>query len=298
MSSSDDDGRVSHLNNKKIIARCSITFRARLQDCKRVRFRTPLVDQVHYPAPTPAESPTVVPDGLQRLFFRSFECDDPSYDDVQSVILPSDAKPLTFLVYGNQMELQVKDQEVTLKLAKRVCNIQQLKERQNLVRRIRRLDEAIGQTLQQLTKLREAWRLRGNVPDSFEKQEYDKLQQIVSAYNLNFVRDCTTLHQIWVLDPETGTEYHSWTIPVEDDSICAIFLPDLRLAEEGRYIEARFWFGCASMPTALNMPAADVTVIPDCTAPYRPFNVPAVWCDETKCVVPQFDNPSVCVVDR
>ena len=266
------------------------------QGFKRVRFKSPLADRFEYKALTPTSSDEIPtkPDGLRRLFFRAFEGDEPSnHHALRSIILPTDSQAITILVYGNQMELRVMDQEVTLKLSKRVCNVQQLNERQNLVRRIRRLDEAIDQTLRQLSAVREAWRLRGNIPDSFERHEYDQLQQTLAMYNAQFVSDCTTLHQIWALDPETGIEYHSWTLTPDDDSIAAIFLPDLRPGEEDRYIEARFWFGCASMPTTVNMPAADVTVVPDCIAPYRPFDVPAMWCDQTKCALPKWEPVSV-----
>jgi hypothetical protein len=101
-------------------------------------------------------------------------------------------------------------------------------------------------------------------------------------YTTNFTMECARLHHIWSLDPEFGNEHHDWTVPLNDDGLSAIFLPDLRPGEEGKKIEVRFCFGCVAVPPTLKALEAVITVVPECCEPYRPFNVPPVWVDPTK----------------
>lgn len=163
-----------------------------------------------------------------------------------------------------------------------MCSLVQIQERQKLVQRIRRLDEAVGQVLETLTTLRNAWRLRDTVPDCFEASQYDVLQKRLAMYTTNFTMECARLHHIWSLDPEFGNEHHDWTVPLNDDGLSAIFLPDLRPGEEGKKIEVRFCFGCVAVPPTLKALEAVITVVPECCELYRPFNVPPVWVDPTK----------------
>ena len=209
------------------------------------------------------------------LFFTAFDSDDQ--------VLPSDGRPLqsvvmhgqmpiTFSAYGNDLELLATERgDVTLTLTKRVCNVEQMKARQSLVRSVRRAREVIDQGQEQLMKIRQQ-------PRSFD--ECAALEKNLAAQHQSFVKDCTTLKQIWPLEPETANERQSWTLHKDDEGVTAIFLPDLRPGQRGRYIETRFWFGSASTLLTINMPAADVKIVPDCCAPYRPFNVPAVWREE------------------
>jgi hypothetical protein len=217
-------------------------------------------------------------DDLHRLFFTAFDFDDQRVDGepLQSVVLPVHGKPITFSVYGNQMALLAKERgDVILTRSKRVCNVQQIEARQSVVRRIRRANEAIDQCLEQLATIR-----NGAAFNSAKRQAYAAQQKKLAAHHQSFVLDCKTLRQIWTLDPETASEYHSWTLHRDDEGVTAIFLPDVRPGEEGLFIEARFWFGSPSMPKTLDMPAADVHIVPDCIAPYRPFDVPVVWREE------------------
>ena len=190
------------------------------------------------------------------------------------------------------MELCVHSpEEVTVKLGRRVRNIEQLKARQDLKKSVRRMDEAIGQSLGRLAAIRDLWRLRGNVPDRFELRDYDILRQQTDIYQTQFIKACTTLHNLCPLEPETGTEYQLWALSL--DGVTAIFVPDLRPGKETQYIETRFWFGLASsLHATLNVPAADVAIVPDCMAPYQPFDVPAVWLDEHAECTPVWDDPS------
>jgi hypothetical protein len=208
------------------------------------------------------------------------------------VILPVNEQPIVLSVRGNKMELSVKDDDVALRLlSRRVCNIEQLKALQELKCRIRRMDEAIGQSLGRLAAIRNIWRLRETIPDSFERQDYDAQQKKLTIFNSEFITACTTLHQTWPLVAETGNEFHSWTLSLDETTV--LFLPDLRPGKEGLCIEVRFWLGASSMPSSLYIPAADVTVVPDCLAPYRPFEVPAVWIDgQFECTGPVWDNIS------
>lgn len=164
------------------------------------------------------------------------------------------------------------------------------------MQRIRRLDEAIGQVLEKLTTLRNAWRLRDNVPDSFEASQYDALQRRLFVYNAAFTNECTALHHIWSLDPEHGDEHHDWTVPVNDDQLSSISLPDLRPGEDGKSIQLRFCFGSVAVPPTLKELEAVVTIVPDCCAPYRPFNVPPVWVDPQRNTFPLWEKPSACLV--
>jgi hypothetical protein len=232
-----------------------------------------------------------------KLFFTAFDADEPADAPVESVLLPLDDRPITFWVHGNQLDLSVKNAQATLKRCTRVRNIAQLNARRDLVRRIRLTDEAIGQSLERMVKVRNMWRARGTPPDSFELHDYTTLYQTYAKYSEEFGTACRSLHQIWSLDPETGNKYHSWTLPVDNEGATAIFLPDTRPGAEDQYIEARFWFGRATMPSVLDMPAADVTIVPDCLAPYRPFNVPALWCDEDATCVALFNNSSCEVIN-
>lgn len=196
--------------------------------------------------------------------------------------LPADDQAIEFKIKGNRLILIAKDRKVTLRRSRRVCSLVQIQERQKLVQRIRRLDEAVGQVLETLTTLRNAWRLRDTVPDCFEASQYDVLQKRLAMYTTNFTMECARLHHIWSLDPEFGNEHHDWTVPLNDDGLSAIFLPDLRPGEEGKKIEVRFCFGCVAVPPTLKALEAVITVVPECCEPYRPFNVPPVWVDPTK----------------
>jgi hypothetical protein len=248
--------------------------------------------------PTPSNS-TNSDDDLRRLFFRAFDSilDSDREPPVESVVLPFDDVPIVFSLCGNMVELCVRSQEeVTLKLGRRVRNIEQLKARHELKKSIRRMDEGIGQSLGRLVAIRDLWRLRGNVPDRIELGDYDLLRRQTEAYNARFIKACSTLHQLLALEPETGNEYHTWALSM--DGVTAIFVPDLRPGKEGQYIETRFWFGrAATVHSTLNVPAADVSVVPDCMAPYQPFDVPAVWLDEHAERAPVWENPSAWAAD-
>jgi hypothetical protein len=206
----------------------------------------------------------------------------------QSLDLPADDKPIDFKIHGNRLTLMVEDSTVVLRWWSRsVSSFVQVHERQKLVQRIRRLDEAIGQLVLELMKLRSAWRLRyavpnavpnampNAVPNSFQATKYDVLQKKLSMYNTEFVQECTALHQIWPLEPEIGDEYHEWIVPL--GGLSAIFLPDLRPGKEGQNIEVCFWFGKEAPNPPAKALTAMVTIVPRCHAPYRPFKVPAVW---------------------
>jgi len=210
-----------------------------------------------------------------RLFFTTFDSDDE--------VLPSDGRPfqsvafvigrpITISVFGNRMKLLATERgDATLTLTKRVCNVSQIEARKSLVRDIRRRREAINQGLEQLKKIR-------HEPSSSEQNVEQERQ--IAAHQQRAIEDCNALKHMWPLEPETGNEYHSWTLHKDDEGVTAIFLPDLLPGQEGRYIETRFWLGSASALLTVNMPAADVDIVPDCCAPYRPFNIPAVWREE------------------
>jgi hypothetical protein len=236
------------------------------------------------------------------MFFQTLHpCDRPEVlpsDGVQSVVLPSDDRPFDFKFKGNRLTLIVKDGQVTLRWSKRVCSLVQLEERQKLVQRIRRLDEAIGQVLEQITTLRNVWRLRGTVPDCFESSQYGVLQNRLSSYLGVFTNGCTTLHQIRSLDPEFGDEHHDWTVPLNNEVVSVILLPDLRPeAEEGEKIEMCFCFGSVAVPPTLKAMEAVVTIVPECCKPYRPFNVPPVWVDPQSNTWTPWEKTSAHVLD-
>jgi hypothetical protein len=217
------------------------------------------------------------------MFFQTFRSG--CHDKRQSLDLPADDQPIAFEVLGNRLTLMVKDGKVVLRWSRRVYNCVQIDERQKLLQRIRRLDEAIGQSVLELMTLRIAWRRRPTaVPNSFEATKFNVLQEKLSMYNAKFALKCTALHLIWTLVPEFGDEHHDWIVPL--DGLSAIFLPDLRPGQEGQEIEVHFGFdgkAAAEAPEeALSKSlakalAAMVTVVPHCCAPYRPFDVPAVW---------------------
>jgi len=232
-------------------------------------------------------------EGHRTMFFQTFDSCGQSTGK-RSLDLPVNDQSIDFKVDGNPLTLTVKKDTFVLRWSRRVCSFVQLNERQKLVQRIRRLDEAIGQSALELMKLRNAWRLRpvphgvpngvlngvpNGVPNSLEATKYVVLQKKLSVYNAEFILECTALHQIWTLEPEIGDEHHDWTVPL--DGLLAIHLPDLRPGKENQKIKVRFWFGEES-PKApdeapAEVPAAVVTIVPQCCAPYRPFNVPAVW---------------------
>lgn len=225
--------------------------------------------------PLPSLAPASGLDNFDSLFFTAFESDDE--------VLPSDRRqpqsvmidyggPTTFSAFGNKLKLSTTGRGgVTLTLAKRVCNVQQIEARKGLVEGIARARKAIKQDLEQLMKFRHG-------PSSLA--QYAEQEKKLLAHHQSLVTDCTFLKKMWPLEPETGTEYHSWTLHKDDEGVTVIFLPDLRPGQEGRYIETRFWFGSASVLQTINMPAADVSMVPDCIEPYRPFNVPEVWREE------------------
>lgn len=226
----------------------------------------------------------------------SLEVLSPDYEPLSSLVLPVDGQRIVFTINGNALTLTVKGDEVVLQWSRRVRNCVQLQERQKLVHHIRRLDEAVGQLLEQLAEVRGAWRLRGTPPDAFERVQYDSLQKKFSLCNANFVADCSILHGIWKLDPELGSEVNECTVRLDNNELFGILLPDWRPGEEGKDVEARFRFGCVEAPPTSNatvkMLSATVTVVPDCIAPYRPFNVPAVWRNDFSAALPHWENPS------